>query len=81
MRVWMGLAALLFGSILGTFGGAGVFHWVHGSPDGCAQLLKGAMTREVVCPPPPSDRTYVLVGIALGVLLCSVWTWWMLRRE
>ena len=75
----MAAAATIFGVILGTFAGLGVYRAVNGA-DTCAsyKTVRSPFGVREVCVS-VSDRPYVLVGIAASVVLCQLWMWWMLR--
>ena len=85
----MALSATMFGALLGTFGGLAVHRWVT-SPGAdydtdCAMPLKGSMRAAVgkvigTCGD-GAVATYVIVGIVIAVVLCHLWTWWMLRVD
>ncbi|MCW2671867.1 MAG: hypothetical protein JWP14_456 [Frankiales bacterium] len=76
----MGASATLFGVILGTFAGLGTYTGAQGSWPTCStpQISEGFNAR--LCHP-ASDGPYLLVGIAVCVVLCHAWMWWMLRVD
>jgi len=82
----MGLSATFFGIILGTFGGLGVFHWVHAQDydGGCGTPMKGSLRAAVGRVLGSCDgggASYVIVGVLVCTVLCHVWMWRALRAD
>ena len=78
----MVLSAILFGTILGTFGGLSVERWAQSGGACDAPITKRlplSTVHEAACS--QGGAWFVVPGVVLGIALCSLWTWWMLNRS